>query len=335
MTWQKLVERKGDFLKNHLLYENFNENFLYVHNRHHSNFLTIRKGNTFTHYVHKSSKEEFSKFLRDKISQNPQFMNEMLEKGKLHFRNLLNFSERIGDLSRLSNSEIKGLIAEYFKLYKLPYPYFNITIFTDKLEENKEVINMMADLRLLGRSSFNKTHKLIKPLFKEIGKRLGLNDVKFLKPKEILNLLDGENLGVENLIRNRQNCYFLFQQGKFILKENESFLVEEESTSELKGRGTFPSFYRGKVKVVKSKEDIIEKGDVIVLKMTTPDLISEAMKKAGAIITDEGGITCHAAVLSRELNIPTLIGTKIATKVLKDGDLVEVDTKKGIVKIVN
>jgi len=51
MKWQKLAEREGDFLKNYLLYENFQDNFPRVFNRHHSNFLTTRKGNTFTHYM--------------------------------------------------------------------------------------------------------------------------------------------------------------------------------------------------------------------------------------------------------------------------------------------
>jgi len=58
------------------------------------------------------------------------------------------------------------------------------------------------------------------------------------------------------------------------------------------------------------------------------------MKKAGAIVTDEGGITCHAAIVSRELGIPCVVGTKIVTKVFKDGDLVEVDANKGLVKKV-
>ena len=59
-----------------------------------------------------------------------------------------------------------------------------------------------------------------------------------------------------------------------------------------------------------------------------------AIQKAKAIITNEGGITCHAAVISRELGIPCIVGTKIATKVLKDGDLVKVDANKGIVKVI-
>jgi pyruvate,water dikinase len=66
---------------------------------------------------------------------------------------------------------------------------------------------------------------------------------------------------------------------------------------------------------------------------THPDYLL-AMKKAIAIITDEGGVSCHAAITSRELGIPCIVGTKIATKVFKDGDLVEVDAEKGIVKIL-
>jgi len=65
--------------------------------------------------------------------------------------------------------------------------------------------------------------------------------------------------------------------------------------------------------------------------MTNPNMMP-LIRKAKAIITDEGGITCHAAIISRELNIPCIIGTKIATKVLKDGDRVEVDADKGIVR---
>ena len=65
----------------------------------------------------------------------------------------------------------------------------------------------------------------------------------------------------------------------------------------------------------------------------SPTILS-AMQKASAFITDEGGVTCHAAIVARELKKPCIIGTKIATKVLKDGDLVEVDTEKGVVKIL-
>jgi pyruvate,water dikinase len=59
------------------------------------------------------------------------------------------------------------------------------------------------------------------------------------------------------------------------------------------------------------------------------------MKKAAAIVTNIGGLTCHAAIVSRELCIPCVVGTKIETKVLKDGDLVEVDASSGVVKKIS
>ncbi len=67
--------------------------------------------------------------------------------------------------------------------------------------------------------------------------------------------------------------------------------------------------------------------------MTTPDYVT-AMNKAIGFITDEGGVTCHAAIIAREMKKPCIIGTKNATQILKDGDLVEVDTDNGIVKVI-
>ncbi|EKE15490.1 MAG: hypothetical protein ACD_11C00157G0001 [uncultured bacterium] len=79
--------------------------------------------------------------------------------------------------------------------------------------------------------------------------------------------------------------------------------------------------------------DRVQVGDILVASMTRPEFMP-AMKKAAAIITDEGGITCHAAIVARELGIPAVIGTKIATKILKDGMLVEVRANHGLVKII-
>ncbi len=77
----------------------------------------------------------------------------------------------------------------------------------------------------------------------------------------------------------------------------------------------------------------MQKGDILVSIATDPDIVP-AMKKAAAIVTEQGGVTSHAAIVSRELGTPCVIGTKIATKVFKDGDLVEVDAVKGIVKLI-
>ena len=89
----------------------------------------------------------------------------------------------------------------------------------------------------------------------------------------------------------------------------------------------------GTVKIIHSPKDAhkMNKNDILVASMTSPDYII-AMRKARAIITDEGGMTAHAAIVSRELGIPCICATRIATKLLKDGDRVEINVKQGIVK---
>lgn len=117
--------------------------------------------------------------------------------------------------------------------------------------------------------------------------------------------------------------------------EQETEEIKKHHTNEIKGQVA----YRGKIKgraivVIKDKDfSKFKESDVLVTSMTRPEFIP-LMKKASAIITDEGGITCHAAIVSREMKIPCIIGTKIATKVLKDGDLVEVDADNGVVRIL-
>lgn len=89
----------------------------------------------------------------------------------------------------------------------------------------------------------------------------------------------------------------------------------------------------GTVSVVHGKNDFkkFKPGSILVAQMTRPDFLP-VMKNAAAIVTDEGGLTCHAAVVSRELRIPCVVGTKIATEAFRDGDRVEVDANKGIVR---
>ena len=124
-----------------------------------------------------------------------------------------------------------------------------------------------------------------------------------------------------------------------------SFIVNinkvDEKIKEIKGTIASKGFAKGKVIILsytKSSEHAekiknMTDGDILVSEMTRPNIIV-ACEKAGAIVTDEGGITCHAAIVSRELKKPCIIGTKIATKILKDGDVIEVDANVGVVRIL-
>ena len=100
----------------------------------------------------------------------------------------------------------------------------------------------------------------------------------------------------------------------------------------LQGQGASPGVASGKVTIIFDLKELykVKNGDVLVTEMTTPDFVP-AMKRAAAIVTDEGGSTCHAAIVSRELGIPCIVGTRTATVDLKDSQVITVDAKRGVV----
>ena len=98
----------------------------------------------------------------------------------------------------------------------------------------------------------------------------------------------------------------------------------------LTGLAASPGIASGKVRIVEDLDDLhkIQTGDVLVTKMTNPDMVV-AMQKSAAIVTNEGGMTAHAAIVSREMGLPCIVGTRKATEILKDGDVITVDGYEG------
>ena len=109
--------------------------------------------------------------------------------------------------------------------------------------------------------------------------------------------------------------------------------IISRAVEEIKGQTACTGKVRGQVQLIMRNQDVnlFKAGRVLVSTMTVPTFLP-AMRKAIAFVTDEGGITCHAAIVAREMKKPCIIGTKIATKVFKDGDKVEVDAEKGVVR---
>jgi phosphoenolpyruvate synthase/pyruvate phosphate dikinase len=180
-------------------------------------------------------------------------------------------------------------------------------------------------------------------LLREVSKRAGLDNYDFVyfTNDEILNMSRSKEIPIsEEEINKRKIGYTIIYLNSEVnvlsgteWRDKLQFLLDKKIQGEIKGNPAFPGKVRGKVRLVYQVWDIkkVQRGDILVAVMTFPSFIP-AMEKASAFITDEGGILCHAAIVSREMRKPCIIGTKIATKVLKDGDLVEVDADKGTVK---
>jgi pyruvate,water dikinase len=146
---------------------------------------------------------------------------------------------------------------------------------------------------------------------------------------------------------NPQDVEFAIEKGKIYIvqtravtthvkkEEAEKSLAEAERKEEGKevlvsGVGSSPGVATGVVRIVHGMQDIskVQQGDILVTVMTTPDLVP-VMAKSSAIVTDQGGMTCHASIVGREMGLPVVVGTQNATKVLRDGMRVTVDAYAG------
>ncbi len=163
-------------------------------------------------------------------------------------------------------------------------------------------------------------------------------NAQVLTEDQILRLAKLGNI-VEEHYGKPQDIEWAIQKGEiYLLQSRPITTIQKRDTKGgkvlgdiiLEGLGASPGVASGKVKIVNSMDtlDRVLEGDILVTKMTTPDMVP-GMKRAAAIITDEGGLTCHAAIVSRELGTPAVVGTKEATRMLEDGSLVTVDGEKG------
>jgi phosphoenolpyruvate synthase/pyruvate phosphate dikinase len=189
------------------------------------------------------------------------------------------------------------------------------------------------------------------PFLRLISTKIGVTYKEFLslRDTEIMNALAGD-ISTEELKtragRRKDSHHVIFagRDGDALFSEErididalrtEMIPMVRVGSKEINGQIGNKGKYTGPIKIIMNISDFpkMQTGDVLVSTMTTPDFVV-LMHKAGAIITDIGGMLCHAAIVSREINKPCIIGTKFATQLLKDGDMVEVDADKGIVRII-
>ena len=185
------------------------------------------------------------------------------------------------------------------------------------------------------------------PLFNEAAKRLFLSpqQLRMLTDEEFCSMLRGEisvndfpylNATFRGWGFNRQMTWmqdFTPEEAEKLFYFVESYVKPVQGDDSGKGICASPGKATGKVRIVPSPEQNhkVKNGDILFTYATTTDYLP-AMKRAAAIITEVGGLTCHAAVVSREFNIPCIVALKNAMNKYKDGDMVEVDANKGIVK---
>ncbi len=185
-----------------------------------------------------------------------------------------------------------------------------------------------------------------RPLLTEIGKRTDSGDwidVRYNTPDEIRKMLgDGTKANQHDIAERKahrtillENMEITIYQGDMAVEMANKLMWKEsvDNYQEVKGTVAYPGKVKGMVKVITSVNEAkkIEQGNIMVTRDTTTELTS-VIKKSAAIVADQGSLLSHTAIVAREFKIPCLILTQVGTKVFKDGDLVEVDADKGIVR---
>ena len=295
-----------------------------------------------------SSEEKFNKYVQD--------FSEYKKRSAEFFENTL----KKESLKKEEVIQALSLLSEMFSFYSKTEFFYTDKAYM-KLEENpsKELItNIEAfeEVKNSGRQYLNQlifsggyADQLTDILAKQFN--VLVEELRMYKVEEVINLFDEQRVDNELLdarsdafIQNATDGTMNYFEGDEAKKLINNFVSEDAGERTVKGVVANKGKKQGKVKVIPTDYysdfsiltklfNEMDEGDILVAETTSPELMP-ACKKAGAIITDQGGLLSHAAIVSRELNIPCIVGTGNATEILKDGDMVEVDADNGVIKIL-
>jgi phosphoenolpyruvate synthase/pyruvate phosphate dikinase len=316
--------------------------------------------------------KDFHSVSNRKIRKDPEILALYIQKDNVVYKKIDIKGEKILLALKKDNYDHSvSLFKELLSLYEIVSAHF-IIIFSLGLKLAENINNLHGIKSVIKAHDFWRNSVAFKEermgetffhFFKYLITKKGLMLdpvllMKFITTNEIkawlANDLTDEAIQKKIILRKNQGFVYLNLRDKSreviddlseIKKIQKYFLKLDRDSKKLKsGNDIFgqvaynpKKLVKGSIVIIKDKAKLKDKshlidGKILVAIQTTPHFIPY-MKKAKAIITDEGGLTCHAAIIAREFRIPCVVGTKIATQVLKDGDFVEINMDNGVIKI--
>lgn len=303
----------------------------------------------------------FNKKISNLINDNPDKILKILKKAEIINSEInketSDQEEQIKILKRKKLIELGNIFTNKFRALQYNFipclivPYFAGVVEEEKLLKDNKKINRIKILskKLRLKSHYSDSRNIIiENILNEIADRTNVKKelVELLTPEEIVSLCQGGPIKKEEILNREKNyIYFVSEKEEYLISDNIKNIINKIKVSNLnkksaeddniKGQIAYRGKVRGIAKVVYNSKDFskFKEGDILLTINSNPSLMP-VIKKCSAIVSDEGGITSHASVISRELKKPCIIGTKIATQVLKDGDEIEVDANAGMVKII-
>jgi phosphohistidine swiveling domain-containing protein len=265
-----------------------------------------------------------------------RYFAKLVKNFKINKKNIATILQGLKQIVNYSNLAAPGLFAAYWM------PFWHRE---KQAARFPSVILKKGDIIRKTDSLFDDGNDAVDKLLRALSGKLSISasDLRLLNLQELETYCSNSTHNrFRQIIRKRKRGYFMYENQIYSLASLKNFLKQKlfilhepnlPNRRVLTGQIAYPGLVQGRVKVVFNRQQAakVRKGDILVATMTTPWFIP-LMQKAAAYVTDEGGIMCHAAVIAREYKKPCVIGTKIATKVLRDGDLVEVNANQGRVR---
>ncbi|PIT93479.1 hypothetical protein COU00_04210 [Candidatus Falkowbacteria bacterium CG10_big_fil_rev_8_21_14_0_10_43_11] len=323
------------------------------------NAVAIFRDNLWTTYLPKKVQAETLKYGIELFGHKNKFMQYVKDFEEYKKRSIKLFDD-VCSREKIFRNDLENffnLISELW-LYYRKTEFFYVDDAYRKSQQDKTTaknLRHLEEIKNSGRGHLNKMifgdtsylSKALKILSKQF--EISPDNLFWYSKDEVMGLYEKKSID-EMKIRNRKFAYvFLIKNGTLITFQGEqakdfisSFIVEV-SKDEIRGIVANPGKVRAKAKVMKYGADTFDKvsqiikkmknGDILVAETTSPEIIA-ACKKASAILTNQGGLLSHAAIVSRELNIPCIVGLNNITHLVSDGDILDVDAINGTVRIL-
>jgi len=359
-NWQFYITRQANLATEHLMHLGFLDFTKKVFGQPVFKRVNVYKNGIADIYVDKQNLEQYKDYLKKlyKEKQLDSLYQDCLEKCQQVEKWLDSFSQI--KFKTLTDEELLNIYKEVIEQTKkiapaLILPRLAELALTEKSNWKKDqqimaILKNYANLNEYRRNlTSRKLYKQWDKLFAEIGQRndLTLEETLFLLPEEIEQLLNSRTASKKLKSKAKARitgCIYLINNDQVVIEERikpykkyfDNLKPDFSGKQKIKGESVCQGKIKSAVRVVQKNDDYkkVRPGEIVVTSMTQPE-ITEIIDKVAGIITDEGGILCHAAVISREYKIPCLVGTKVATKALINDEEVYLNASAGYFKKVS
>ena len=305
--------------------------------------IISRQGYSYC-YLDSRDRETYGKFVGNKIAKSLYSAKKFCTDLKSRADSLCAYLSKLIKQPIISEEDYRKFI-EQFLSYSGHHICVRNTVDFLPPKKQESMLEIFQDVRKYIEKVYSGTERFMNLWATQIGKMGNMppNFILCCTPDEIETYYRTRKLPDQKILKKRfKISSLLFDKkghGIFVGKSArtvETLLQLPFMKSEIKGQIAYVGKVKGRARIIfnpTKKNSNFHLGDILVTGMTRPEFLP-LMKKASAFVTDAGGILSHAAIVARELKKPCVIGTKIATKVLHDGDYVEVDANNGIVRII-